>query len=184
MLKSPPSTPFDPATVVAWARQHDPTRLLDTNSGGPANFLGYGDVNDTHDYPWPLGPAAKRPGPIPTSTQYAMLGEMGGMGSFTPGHMWAPMDPLRVNLDNKGCFSYGHQYVKNASDEARAYEWIVGNITLHPEISASVYTQTTDVENECDGFLNYDRTKKFDTMAERAIRNANFKLIGKPVAGS
>jgi beta-galactosidase/beta-glucuronidase len=26
MIKSPPSTPFDPAAAVAWARQHDPTR--------------------------------------------------------------------------------------------------------------------------------------------------------------
>lgn len=47
MLKSPPSTPFDPAAVVAWARKHDPSRLLDTDSGGPANNLGLGDVNDT-----------------------------------------------------------------------------------------------------------------------------------------
>ena len=92
---------FDPAAVVAWARENDPSRLLDTNSGGPANALGVGDVNDTHDYPWPLGPSAKRPGPLPSSTQYAMLGEMGGMGSFTPGHVWAPA----TSLSNKGCFS-------------------------------------------------------------------------------
>ena len=44
---------FDPAAVVAWARQADPSRLLDTNSGGPANSLGVGDVNDTHDCPLP-----------------------------------------------------------------------------------------------------------------------------------
>ena len=49
---------FDPAAVVAWARQADPSRLLDTNSGGPANSLGVGDVNDTHDCPLPSQPAA------------------------------------------------------------------------------------------------------------------------------
>jgi hypothetical protein len=26
------------------------------------------------------------------------------------------------------------------------------------DVSYSVYTQTTDLENECDGFLNYDRS--------------------------
>jgi hypothetical protein len=225
MLKSPPSTPFDPAAAVAWARKHDPGRLLDTDSGGPANNLGLGDVNDTvssdassgilsvlpacnhvacfnylvsmsgtldgdyfvlqHDYPWPLGPAAKRPGPVPTATQYAMLGEMGGMGSFTMGHMWAPAESSNTasNPNDKGCFSYGHQFVNTSSDEARAYQWILGNITEHPEISVSIYTQTADVEDECDGFLNYDRTKKFGAVDEEAIRAANRKLIGTPKVG-
>eukprot|EP01046_Picozoa_sp_COSAG06_P023444 COSAG06_NODE_1863_length_8195_cov_190.003088_4_plen_58_part_00 len=40
---------FDPGAVVDWARRYDPSRLIDTNSGGPANNLGLGDVNDTHD---------------------------------------------------------------------------------------------------------------------------------------
>ena len=44
-------------------------------------------------------------------------------------------------------------------------------------VSASVYTQTTDVELECDGFLNYDRTNKFDDNATAAIRAANQALI-------
>jgi hypothetical protein len=41
--------PRAPWQVVDWARDYDPSRLLDTNSGGPANSLGLGDVNDTHD---------------------------------------------------------------------------------------------------------------------------------------
>jgi hypothetical protein len=40
---------FEPGAVVDWARRYDPSRLIDTNSGGPANNLGLGDVNDTHD---------------------------------------------------------------------------------------------------------------------------------------
>ena len=43
-------------------------------------------------------------------------------------------------------------------------------ISVKGDISASVYTQITDVERECDGFFNYDRTNKvclppFDSLA-------------------
>jgi hypothetical protein len=44
-------------------------------------------------------------------------------------------------------------------------------------ISASVYTQTTDLELECDGFLNYDRSNKFTDTDTAAIRSANQALI-------
>ena len=38
-------------------------------------------------------------------------------------------------------------------------------------------TQTTDVENECDGFLNYDRTSKFNSSQTAEIVAANAALI-------
>jgi hypothetical protein len=44
-----------------------------------------------------------------------------------------------------------------------------------------VYTQTTDLENECDGFLNYDRVTKFNPEQTAAIKAANEKLVGSPV---
>ena len=44
-------------------------------------------------------------------------------------------------------------------------------------VSASVYTQTTDVELECDGFLNYDRSSKFDAADTARIRSANQALV-------
>ena len=40
-----------------------------------------------------------------------------------------------------------------------------------------MWAQTADVENECDGFLNYDRTKKVEPAQEHAIRAANLRLI-------
>lgn len=38
----------DVPAVVAWVKAYDPSRLVDTNSGGPANALAVGDVNDIH----------------------------------------------------------------------------------------------------------------------------------------
>ena len=45
------------------------------------------------------------------------------------------------------------------------------------QVSASVYTQITDVELECDGFLNYDRSDKFSSQGIQDIVTANQKLI-------
>ncbi len=59
--------------MVDLVRLWDSTRLVDTDSGGPANDLHIGDVNDIHDYPDPKDP-------LPSDTQYAMIGEFGGIG--------------------------------------------------------------------------------------------------------
>jgi hypothetical protein len=45
------------------------------------------------------------------------------------------------------------------------------------DVSASVYTQITDVELECDGFLNYDRSSKFTAEQTADIKAANEALI-------
>merc|ERR1712196_545480 len=86
---------FDAAQVVQWLKAYDPTRLVDTNSGGSANNLLVGDVNDIHSYVFP--DLSKFPQGTPAAAQYWMVGEMGGLGAFMQGHMWT----------NQGCFSYG-----------------------------------------------------------------------------
>ena len=47
------------------------------------------------------------------------------------------------------------------------------------KVSASVYTQITDVELECDGFLNYDRSDKFTADEVESVRAANAALIAQ-----
>lgn len=56
-----------------WFRKLDPSRLVDCDSGGGANDFHFGDVNDIHTYPYPGHP-------LPSGTQYAMIGEYGGIG--------------------------------------------------------------------------------------------------------
>merc|ERR1719506_1935939 len=48
--------PDDVAGVVALAQKLDPSRLVDTDSGGGANNLHIGAVNDIHSYPFPGDP--------------------------------------------------------------------------------------------------------------------------------
>lgn len=45
------------------------------------------------------------------------------------------------------------------------------------DISISVYTQITDVENECDGIYNYNRVPKFSEADRLRLFNSNQKLI-------
>eukprot|EP00658_Telonema_sp_P-2_P073210 TRINITY_DN62268_c0_g1_i1.p1 TRINITY_DN62268_c0_g1~~TRINITY_DN62268_c0_g1_i1.p1 ORF type:complete len:198 (-),score=68.65 TRINITY_DN62268_c0_g1_i1:142-735(-) len=153
------SKPYDVAGIVELARQLDPTRLVDTDSGGEANNLHIGDVNDIHSYPYPGDPS-------PSSTQYGMIGEFGGIGAFVLGKEWKP----------HSCHTY--LAVNTPADEANAYIKMAATIeTRVDHVSASVYTQTTDVELECDGFLNYDRSNKFSDKDTAAIKAANQAII-------
>ena len=133
--------------------------MIDTDSGGGANKLGLGDVNDIHSYPFPGNPTN-------TTHQYGMIGEFGGIGAFTAGHMWT----------TRGCFAYKAN--PSPHDQAVMYAGMAKTIQGNKDhISASVYTQTTDLENECDGFLNYDRTNKFNDADTALIKAANQALI-------
>jgi hypothetical protein len=151
---------FNITATTEWVQAYDPYRLVDTNSGGPGNDLHIANVNDIHSYPWPGNPA-------PSATQYAMIGEFGGLGWFAAGKEWAPGQ----------CSTY--LKCDSPQQEADLYCEMAGNITSYkelPGVSVSIYTQITDVENECDGFLNMDRTSKFSPAQTAQIVAANQKL--------
>jgi len=145
--------------VVEWVQAYDPYRLVDTNSGGPANGLHIGNVNDIHTYPNPGNP-------IPSATQYAMVGEFAGIGAFVPGHEWVP----------NGCYAY--ESFSDPANQASAYVNMTKTLLSNRgQVSVSIATQVTDLEEECDGFVNYDRTAKFTSDEIAAIYAANQALI-------
>ena len=126
---------FNITATTEYIQAYDPHRLVDTNSGGPGNDLHIADVNDIHSYPWPGSPS-------PSATQYAMIGEFGGIGAFVPGKEWAPGQ----------CSTYLR--AKDPQEEADLYVQMAGNITLYrdsPGVSVSIYTQITDVEVRAGG---------------------------------
>jgi hypothetical protein len=148
---------FNATQVTQMVLDLDPSRLVDTNSGGPANNLYFANVNDIHTYPYPGDPK-------PSATQYAMIGEFGGVGAFVSGKEWVAGQ----------CTTYLH--VNTPADEAATYINMTNMISLD-DVSVIIYTQITDVELECDGFLNYDRTNKFTTSEIQSVAAANQKLI-------
>jgi hypothetical protein len=116
----------------------DPTRLVDNASGW--TDLKAGDVIDLHSYPDPLAPA-------PEQRRAGVLGEFGGLNLKVENHTWSQQ-------------TWGYQAMANASRLTDQYCALLDKVwTLQREegLAAAVYTQLTDVETECNGFLTYDR---------------------------
>ncbi|WKB55443.1 AbfB domain-containing protein [Eleftheria terrae] len=150
---------FDMVRMAQQFRSWDPSRLINTHSG--INFApgdqGVGDLIDLHDYPGPSAPAWQ-PGRI------AVLGEFGGNGLRTEGHMWNPASTCCYTL------------YPDASSLTRAYLDQVDTLrelAASRGLSAAVYTETSDVEDELNGFVTYDRkVRKMDFAAVKAAHEA------------
>ena len=148
---------FKTEEIVAWTKEYDPGRLVNPASGG--NHYHTGDMLDLHNYP---GPElylydAERP---------TVLGEYGGIGLPIEGHLW--------NSDN----NWGYIKFKNSKETTDEYIKYARELMdlVKVGFSAAIYTQTTDVEGEVNGFMTYDR--KIDKMNIPAIRKINKEVIG------
>ncbi len=130
---------FDTGGVVRTIKEHDARRLVTPASGW--NDFPLGDIHDVHSYP---GPAAPKGEPQRAS----MLGEFGGLGLPTPGHLWS-----------SGGKNWGYRKYQNNDDLTNAYLNLTTKLAplIESRLSAAVYTQTTDVETEVNGLMTYDR---------------------------
>jgi beta-galactosidase/beta-glucuronidase len=129
----------DTEQIVALTKQIDPSRLVDAASGW--NDEKVGDIHDIHAYP---GPWCE----IPEPDRASVNGEFGGLTMRVPDHMWAG-----------DLFGYGST-LKSAWAVTRNYQKLLQTVyRLRDERGASafVYTQLTDVEQESNGLLTYDR---------------------------
>ena len=128
----------DTVATVEYMKQLDPTRLINSASGG--NFKGVGDVLDIHSYPNPAFPGVDE-------NQIAACGEFGGLGWPVEGHLWQPDQ-------NWGYRTYQsrEELVKNYAEKLDMLP-----ILRARGLAAAIYTQTTDVEIEVNGLITYDR---------------------------
>ncbi|MGA5117660.1 LamG-like jellyroll fold domain-containing protein [Streptomyces pseudogriseolus] len=140
----------------------DPSRVVNAHSGvnccNSKGDSGKGDIIDHHDY-------NNEDPPFPDH-RAAMDGEHGGFTLRSPGHMWpGPPTVIYSGVDSKEALT--RKYVENTEkfylDQAAA------------ELSGSVYTQITDLENELNGLYTYDRREiKVDP---KQVREINLKVI-------
>lgn len=148
---------FKTAEITAWTKQHDPTRLVNSASGGN-HFLRVGDILDLHNYPQPSMY-------LFDTRRVNVLGEYGGIGMPVEGHLWQP--------------DRNWGYVKFTSPEEVTDEYVKYALQLKDMVargfSAAVYTQTTDVEIEVNGLMTYDR--KVDKVDIPRIREVNQQVI-------
>ncbi len=149
---------FDTEAVVEFTRAQDPTRLINSASGGNHRYCG--DILDSHSYP--------RPHMLLRSDgrQIDVVGEYGGIGYAVEGHTWNK----EGNWGYKGLCENGDAVLEKYRHYALDY--------LLPSISdgiaGAVYTQTTDVEAEVNGIMTYDR--EVVKMNEEALREINQKM--------
>ena len=112
-----------------------------------------------------------------------MVGEFGGVGAFLTQWQQAQNGSGKCR-SNSPAGSYGHGNT-TPTEQASSYVAMTKLLAANKrDISASVYTQITDVENECDGFLTYSRQNKFNSADTARIRKANAALIAAPVAAA
>ncbi len=132
---------FKTDEITNWTSKYDPTRLINSASGG--NFFGVGDIFDIHNYPDAVMPKPELFG----HDQTLVLGEFGGLGLPIEDHTWQ-------NKDN-----WGYQSYKNQKELKIRYEELISDLNnlIPMGLSAAVYTQTTDVEVETNGLMTYDR---------------------------
>ncbi|MER5279179.1 LamG-like jellyroll fold domain-containing protein [Streptomyces sp. NPDC002809] len=136
----------------------DPSRVVNAHSGvnccNSKGDSGKGDIIDHHDYN-NTDPA------FPDDNRAAMDGEHGGFTLRMPGHMW-PGAPTAIYSGVADKDALTAKYVENTRTH---YLEAAG-----AELSGSIYTQVTDLENELNGLWTYDRREiKVDPAQVRKI---------------
>ncbi|GAA4912371.1 glycoside hydrolase family 2 protein [Mucilaginibacter defluvii] len=158
---------FDVKSITNWTKQYDPSRLVNGNSGfnnNPGYQKAYGDPGngdfvDTHIYVGPYDAS------VPDDKRAASLGEFGGIGLFTRGHMW----PVENNA---------YDYAATTTALTDRYVLLMQQVTQlmkYKGLSVAIYTQTTDVEHEVNGMLTYDRD--VEKMQVNRIKEINEAVI-------
>ncbi len=147
---------FETGRITRLIADYDSTRLVNSSSGWTDR--GTGNINDIHHYPDPAVQPAEEKRAI-------VLGEFGGLGLPLQGHTWEQKnwgyrnmaDTLQLLSRYESYFDMVHRFVKENG------------------LSATIYTQTTDVETETNGLMTYDR--KVNKMGAENVFRANHNII-------
>jgi hypothetical protein len=148
--------------LVNLVKTLDPSRLVNQASGN--NWVGAGDVLDSHNYPSPGVPSS--------SSQAVVCGEFGGVSLLVTNHTWSSS-------------GNGEGTATNAADllgQFNGFCALLSGFIGNNGMSAAVYTQTTDVENELNGLETYDRkVLKPDLRSMQAAINALYGIYSNAV---
>ena len=134
---------------------HDPGRFVHAVTGWTDVELG--DFIDVHSYPAPN--AATNP----INERVASCGEFGGINLFIEGHMWAGSDVNYTTVQDAN-------YYTNLYDH---YTDVLQQLQRDKGLWMSVYTQITDVEQECNGIYTYDRKVLKVSEAQKQLMRKN-----------
>jgi Glycosyl hydrolases family 2, sugar binding domain/Glycosyl hydrolases family 2/Glycosyl hydrolases family 2, TIM barrel domain len=168
---------YDTARIANAVKAQDPTRMVDANSGvnccKSRGDTRAGDVYDDHTYVGPGRPVLHdNPAtaqderlmqdnrPVPLEHRVVVDGEYGGLGLALDGNRWPGRPQAYEMTDSQARLT--ERYVEVSRD--------LEKVVRDGGLSGAIYTQTTDVENEVNGYLSYDRKVvkiAIPTVAER-----------------
>ena len=146
---------FKTVEISEWTKIYDPSRLVNSASGG--NYYRTGDITDVHNYP---GPKML----FFDNERVNVLGEYGGIGLAIDGHLWQPDK------------NWGYVKFKNSIEATDQYVSLANQLykMIESGFSAAIYTQITDVEIEVNGLMTYDR--KIVKLDLGRVREINRKI--------
>lgn len=149
---------FESQKVTAHIREYDTTRLIDSASGWHDN--GAGDFASVHNYFFPYHTKKDKYG------RAAILSEFGGYSYLEAGHS---------AIEKVYGYKKFNDKLKLMDALLKLYDQKVLN-NIKKGLSGCIYTQLSDVEEECNGIFTFDREvikvdeRKMKKMNERCIR--------------
>lgn len=152
---------FDSEKVTQHIRDYDSTRLIDSASGWFDQ--GAGDFTSIHEYFLPFRVKPTKAGRI------YILSEFGGYSYIEKGHSEAQE-------------LYGYKKFKDKLEMdaaiSRLYEKLIYR-NIRKGLSGCIYTQVSDIEDECNGLFTADR--KIIKVDEKKMRRMNERLYRRIV---
>lgn len=145
---------FDSSHAYQLLKKWDPGRTVDSASGW--HPCGESDVISKHIYFTPIR--------VHAGDKPWLLTEFGGFAMKTKGHTWNTR-------------TFGYRVYSNPEKLTAAYQKLFNRVII-PQIksglSATVYTQVTDVEDEINGLMTYDR--KVEKISPAVLQKINEKV--------
>ncbi len=157
---------FDAAEIAEELRRLDPTRLVDHASGW--HDQGGGDLRSVHVYGRRFRVPRRR-----TDQRALVLSEYGGYDLAVDGHTFGDVD-------------FGYRHFDDATAMGAAFGALHADLAdaVPRGLAGTVYTQLSDVEDELNGLLTYDR--EVQKLPDEVVRPALDRLraaLSRPAGG-
>ncbi len=141
-------------SLYHWAKEQDPTRLIEDNSPNNEDHI-ITDINSWHRY-------------LPARQWASYLDYI--VENTYPGSSWNYADGYKqtdIPMMNSECGAvWGYQYGTGDIDITYEYHIMMNELRRRPKIAGFIFTEFHDVINEWNGYYRYDRSRKVFGLGE------------------